>query len=192
MLAHRPRRRSPRTKAKIRHAAYLVLPIIFLILICAVGAGCGPSEPEDDLDALTDAAVKLMSAGRFDEALPVQERIAAADPSDAQIRIELGFNYLNHQGRPADAVRVMSQAVALESSARNLTFLAQAQVVGGDPAGAEESLLGAIAADKAYPYSYAVLVRLLRDAGRSDEAQGFVDQARKNGVDVASFDDQGA
>ncbi len=47
--------------------------------------------------------------GRHDEALALQERVVALDPKDVQTRIELGFNYLNHQKRAADAVRVLSR-----------------------------------------------------------------------------------
>jgi pentatricopeptide repeat protein len=145
----------------------------------------------EDLDALTGAAVDLMTAGRFDEALLVQERIVTLDPNDAQIRIELGFNYLNHQNRPADAVRVLAQAADLEPSARNLTFLSQAEMGNGDSTGAEKTLHAAVATDKAYAHSYVVLIRLLRESGRSDEAESVVEQARENGVDVGALSADG-
>ncbi len=45
--------------------------------------------------------------------------------------MELGFNYLNHQNAPAEAVTVFQEACALEPTAQYLSFLAQAQSGGG-------------------------------------------------------------
>ena len=86
----------------------------------------------DNLEALNGGAVCLLMLKRFDEALALQERLVQLDPTDAQIRVELGFNYLNHQARPADAVRVLAEAVRLDPVAKNLCFLAQAQDANGD------------------------------------------------------------
>jgi tetratricopeptide (TPR) repeat protein len=166
-------------------SAFLVL--VFLVPLCVYGAGCALSVTGEDLGELTDLAVTLMSAKRYDEALPVQERIAALDPEDAQIRVELGFNYLSHQNRPADAVRVMAEAVELEPSARNLTFLAQAQLGDGNRDAAETTLRQAIATDKGYPHTYQVLVQLLEESHRSAEIEGIVDLARENGVDLSTL-----
>ena len=84
-------------------------------------------ENPDDVEALSRAAVDLAFMGRFNDALPLQERMVAPGATDVQTRVELGFNYLNHQERPNDAVRVFGEAAELEPSAKNLTFLAQAQ-----------------------------------------------------------------
>ncbi len=90
------------TLPRARHHALSLVPVVLLVVVCLVSGGCGP-----DLGRLGEEAVGLMSSGRFDEALLIQERIASLDPTDAQIRVELGFNYLNHQNDAARAVAVL-------------------------------------------------------------------------------------
>ncbi|MBN1630510.1 MAG: tetratricopeptide repeat protein [Thermoleophilia bacterium] len=124
----------------------------------------------EDLEALNGLAVLLMLQRKFDEALPIQERIVAADPEDAQTRVELGFNYLNHQERPDDAVCVFEEAAALEGTAQRFTFLAQAQREAGRRDEAERSARRAIEVDPQYRHSYTVLIGLLESDGRMDEA----------------------
>jgi tetratricopeptide (TPR) repeat protein len=145
------------------------------------------SDPEDTR-ALRGSAVILMMAGRYDEALVAQEQLVKLDPSDAQTRVELGFNYLNHQDRPQDAVQVLGEAVALEASARNLCYLAQAQEGSGDAHGAEaeQTLRRAIDTEPSYAYSYQLLESLLRAEGRADEADIVRQQAVTLGVDATS------
>jgi tetratricopeptide (TPR) repeat protein len=138
----------------------------------------------DDLRALSGAAVALMVLQRYEEALEYQERVVAADPNDAQTRVELGFNYLNHQGRPLDAVRVFEQAAALEPTAKNLTFLAQGQEAAGDLQNAEHTLRNAIQVDPSYGYAYSQLAKLLSDQGRVAEAAQAEEEARTRGVEV--------
>jgi tetratricopeptide (TPR) repeat protein len=142
------------------------------------------AEEPDDLSALSGAAVALAILHRYDEALPLQERVIAADPQDAQTRVELGFNYLSHQGRPLDAVRVLAEAVELEPTAKNMTFLAQAQLGAGDTEGAEQSLRKAIETDPVYGYAYSQLADLLAADGRDDEATQVIEDARSRGVEV--------
>jgi tetratricopeptide (TPR) repeat protein len=141
------------------------------------------SDPNDAV-ALEAAAVDLLLLGRYDEALPLQQRLVDLDPNEVQTRIELGFNYLNHQDRPGDAVRVMREAVALEPTAKNLTFLGQALSADGDVGGAEDSLRQAIKTDPTYAHSYAVLVGLLKDLGRGDEIAAVVEAAAAEGIAV--------
>lgn len=125
------------------------------------------AENPEDVAALDGLAVVLMLKQEYDEALIIQEKVSAAEPNNVPTRLELGFNYLNHQGRPGDAVRVFKEAVNLEDSGRNLTFLAQAQTAAGDTPAAEQSLWQAIEVDPTYPYAYEVLVGLLRETGRA-------------------------
>jgi tetratricopeptide (TPR) repeat protein len=141
-------------------------------------------EDPDDLEALEGLASDLMLLGRYDEAVALQERVVTLDPDDVQTRIDLGFNYLNHQDRATDAMRVLGEAARLDRSAKNLTFLAQAQIVCGDLAGAESSLGAAIELDATYERSYSVLAALLTDEGRTDEAAQVVERAEQQGITI--------
>jgi tetratricopeptide (TPR) repeat protein len=137
-----------------------------------------------DLGALNGLAFDLLQLKRYDEALRVQETIVALDPKDALTRVELAFNYLNHHEQPAEAVQYLTQAVALEPSAKNLTFLAQAQIEAGDPAGAEASLQTALKTDPKYPHTYVVFLSFLDSRDRTGEAAVLRERARLNGVDL--------
>jgi tetratricopeptide (TPR) repeat protein len=142
------------------------------------------AEKPDDLTALSGAAVALMMLKRYDEAIGLQERVVAGDSRDVQTRVELGFNYLSHQNRALDAVRVLSDAVKLEPSSKNMTFLAQAQRAAGDIEGSEHSLRKAIEVDPGYGYAYTQLAALLTEAGQHDEATQVIEDARSRGLDV--------
>jgi Tfp pilus assembly protein PilF len=137
-----------------------------------------------NVEVLAALGADLYILGRFDEALPIQEKTVALDPEDAQTRIELGFNYLNHQDRPDDAVRVLTEAVNVDLSAKNLTFLGQAQEVSQDTVGAEATLRKAIETDPKYAFSYMVLRDLLVKRGRVQEAAQVEEAARQQGVDL--------
>ena len=80
--------------------------------------------------------------------------------------MELGFNYLNHQNAPAEAVAVLQEACAIEPTAQYLSFLAQAQVAAGDRSAAEATLRKAVDADKTYGRAYTLLISLLGGAGQ--------------------------
>lgn len=142
------------------------------------------AERPEDLQALGGGATNLLLLQRYDEALPLQERITALDPDDAQTRVELGFNYLNHQDRPADAVRAFGEAVAIDPSAKHLCFLAQAESVAGADLDAENHLRRAIDAEPSYPYSYRLLYALLIEQGRVGEATAVSEQAKKLSISV--------
>ena len=149
------------------------------------------SDP-NNREALDDAGVYLSQLGRFDEALVCQERLAGLNPSDAQIRVELGFNYLNHQRRTGDAVKVLGEAVKLDPSAQHLCFLAQAQTVAGDTQLAEQNLRQAIKSDPGYAFSYELLAGLLKNEGRSQEADTVIEQAASRGVKLAQSTGDGS
>jgi tetratricopeptide (TPR) repeat protein len=146
------------------------------------------AEDPANVVALSRAAVCLLALGRYDEALVLEERVVALDPTDALTRVELGFNYLNHQGRPDDAVEMLGEAAALDPSAKNLTFLAQAQAASDDYAGAESTLHQAMEADPEYGYSYGQLVRLLEEQGHGDEADEVREQALARGIPLADLE----
>lgn len=140
----------------------------------------------DNVEMLAALAADLMLLGRYDEALLFQERVVALDPNDVQTRVELAYNYLNHQDRAADAVRVFGEAAALDPTAQHLTFLAQAQIVSGDIGGAEQTLRHALEVDPQYAYSYMVLDSLLVSQGRTAEAAELKDLALLQGVQLES------
>jgi tetratricopeptide (TPR) repeat protein len=140
---------------------------------------------EDDPNrqaAIEDAAVRFFRMGCFDEALVLEEKLAAVDPKNAQIRVELGFNYLNYQDRAADAVRVLTEAAEIQPTAKFLCFLSQAHSAAGDTRLAEQDLNHAIQTDPGYVHSYQLMVALLEDQGRTGEAQEVVKQASSEGV----------
>jgi tetratricopeptide (TPR) repeat protein len=139
-----------------------------------------------NLGALSGMAVDLMQLQRYDEALPLQEKIVALDPKDALTRVELAFNYLNHQAQPAKAVQYLTEAVALDPSAKYLAFLAQAQTAAGDTQKAEETLRRAIATDKTYGYAYSLLIRMLEAQGRASEAADLRNAAAGAGATLES------
>jgi len=141
----------------------------------------------NDIKILTPLAADLMLLGKYDEALPIQERVVALNPKDVQTRIELAFNYLNHQNQPAKALQHLTQAVAADPSAKNLTFMAQAQIQAGDSAGAEKSLGKAMKTDPKYAFSYVVLTELLQKQHRTDEAAQVRAQALQQGIDPKSL-----
>jgi protein O-GlcNAc transferase len=140
----------------------------------------------DDLEALSGLAVVLAMQQRFDEALVYQERVVVADPDDVLTRVELGFNYLNHQGRAADAVRILNEAVELDGSAKHLSFLGQAQASAGQTGEAEATLERAIGADPSYEYSYRLLAELLEGQGRTQEAEQVISRATAQGIDISN------
>ena len=137
----------------------------------------------NNVEVLAPLGADLMLLGDFNEALPIQERVVALDPKDVQTRLELAFNYLNHQKQPAKAVEHLTQAVAIDPSAKNLTFLSQAQIQVGDLAGAEKSLNKALKTDPKYGFSYVVLVGLLQKEHRTNDAAQVRAQALQQGVD---------
>jgi tetratricopeptide (TPR) repeat protein len=138
----------------------------------------------NDARALDGLAAILLWQQKYDEAAVIEERAAASDDKNILVRLELGFNYLNHLDRSADAVRVFAEAATLEPSGKNLTFLAQARIASNDLAGAEEALRDAIAREPGYGYAYTVLVQLLTREGREDEASLVREAASKQGISV--------
>ncbi len=147
-------------------------------------------ENPNDLEALSGLAVALTLQGKHDEALPLQERVVAADPTDVQTRLELGFNYLNHQNRGKDAVRVLGEAAALEGSAKNLSFLAQAQTAVGSVGDAEKTLRQALEADPQYAYAYTLLIDLLEKAQRQADAAEIRNLAASRRVEIEATPSQ--
>jgi tetratricopeptide (TPR) repeat protein len=141
-------------------------------------------EKSTDVKLLSALGADLMLTGRFNEAVPIQEKTAKLDTKDIQTRVELAFNYLNHQNRPADAVRVLTEAVKINPSAKNLSFLAQAEASNQDMVAAEATLRRAIESDPKYAFSYKLLRDLLIKLGRTEDAVQIEDRARQQGVTI--------
>lgn len=136
----------------------------------------------DNLQALSGLGADLFASQQFDQALPIEEKTVRLDAGDAQTRVELGFNYLNHQNRATDAVKVLSEAVKIKGTAKNLSFLAQAQSAAGDDVAAKTTLRRAIVEDPKYPHSYQILQSILLSEGRKTEAAEVSRQASDNGL----------
>jgi Tfp pilus assembly protein PilF len=136
----------------------------------------------DDLAAVKALAGIFYLERKWDDALPVQEKAVALDPKETQIRVELGFNYLNHQGQPGKAVVVFQEAAALEPTAQYLGFLAQAQLAVGDQQTAEATLRQGLTKDKSYGHTYVLLIPLLERQGRTAEAAQLREAAQSAGV----------
>jgi tetratricopeptide (TPR) repeat protein len=145
------------------------------------------AEHPEDKDAVMGLAVDLFLLRDYDEALVYQERAVQLAPDDVQLKVELAFNYLNHQDQPQKAVEMLREATATERSADLLTFLAQAQLAAGQAQEAETSARSAIAEDRTYGWAYVFLVRLLEHQGRQAEAVSVKQAASAAGVDLGSF-----
>ena len=140
----------------------------------------------DDLGAIKGIAGVLYLERKWTEALPYQEKAVARDAREAQIRVELGFNYLNHQSSPQKALVVFQEASTIEPTAQHMSFLAQAQLVLGDARGAEQTLRKAVATDGSYPYAYMMLISLLEQQGRAAEASELRTTAEREGISLES------
>jgi tetratricopeptide (TPR) repeat protein len=136
----------------------------------------------DSLDALRGLAITLAVTGRFDEALDFQRRVCEADSSDAQTRVELALNYLNHQGRPDEAVGAMLEAVAVDPSPRNRALAGQVLIAAGQVAAGEEALRTLIQSEPQYGYPYQILVRHLERHERHEEAVSVRSLAEARGI----------
>ena len=181
--------------------------IVLVLLLGVVSAGCSSRSDEalhfdaqgnlkagmaiyqqiikqdpNNVGALAGMGSDLFLTQEFNQALPFEERTVELDHKDAETRIELGFNYLNHQNRPADAVCMFAEAASLDGSAKNFCFLAEAQRVTGSVVAAKASLHKAIDKDPKYAYSYQLLIVILDSQGRSDDAAAVFQQAAAQGV----------
>lgn len=110
-----------------------------------------------ELEALRALSANLMIAGAWDAALPYQQMLIALDPYDSQTRVELAFNYNNHQDSPSLGLKYMREAVYIDPSPRNLTFLAQMYKSSGRVQESRIVLTNAIAKHPEYAYAKHVL-----------------------------------
>ncbi|MBV9923451.1 MAG: tetratricopeptide repeat protein [Acidobacteria bacterium] len=103
-----------------RHAAARGL-LLFALLLLALSLPAY-AQGGEDLDALKQRASALMKETKYTEALPLLEKIAAAEPDDAQTQFYLGFALIaqaNNTKEPAarKALRVRARAAFVKAKA---------------------------------------------------------------------------
>jgi len=130
------------------------------------------------VDAARGLGLNLALLGRFDDALPYQQKVVQLDPRDSQTWIELAFNYLNHQSEPERGLRAMDEGARLDRSPKNRTFLAQALLLNDKTSSAKAELEAVITEHPDYSYAQVVLARQLQRAGRLEEAAAARSGAR--------------
>ena len=121
-----------------------------------------------------------LAAGDLAQALRHYEQGVAARPRDASLRLNLGFVLLQ-QGRPAQAVGCLQQALALRTSAEDIAhdahfLLGRAQAALGQPQQALASFSAAIRAKPGFAEPMEDALRLCREAGRHEEALAWAAQ----------------
>src|SRR5215204_2638769 len=107
-----------------RHGAHRVLIFTLILLVLSLPAyaqGGG-----EDLGAIKQKAAELLKQTKYTEALPLLEKIAAAEPDDAQTQFFLGFALIgqaNNTKEPATrkALRVRARAVFVKAKALGVT-----------------------------------------------------------------------
>jgi tetratricopeptide (TPR) repeat protein len=110
-----------------RHAAargLLLFSLLLLLTLSPPAAVCAQQGGED-LGALKQRAAELIKQTKYTEALPLLEKIAAAEPDDAQTQFYLGFALIgqaNNTKEPAarKALRVRARAAFVKAKALGL------------------------------------------------------------------------
>lgn len=134
------------------------------------------------VEAIKGLAVNLALLGRHDEALPFQEEVCRNDRSDAQTRVELALNYVNHQRRVKAAVPLLREAVDVEPSPRNRALLGQVLSVDGQDEAAEAEWRSLIDDVPTYRYAYELLMRQMERRLQQAELESLLRDAAKHGV----------
>jgi tetratricopeptide (TPR) repeat protein len=148
------------------------------------------SSHPDDAEAVKGLAVALSILHRFDEAVVYQEKAVRLDAMDSQLWVELGLNYLGHQGRPEEAVGALRAAADLDPSGRNRTLLAQALLADGRGEEAERELRSIIVDEPDFPFAYVLLLRELEKAGEAEAAAAVAESAAAHGVKLDAVDNE--
>jgi tetratricopeptide (TPR) repeat protein len=148
------------------------------------------SSHPDDAEAVKGLAVALSILHRFDEAVVYQEKAVRLDAMDSQLWVELGLNYLGHQGRPEEAVGALRAAADLDPSGRNRTLLAQALLADGLGEEAERELRSIIVDEPDFPFAYVLLLRELEKAGEAEAAAAVAESAAAHGVKLDAVDNE--
>lgn len=153
----------------------------------ARGSGAGAASPpgarspaaREAGQAEVEGALALAAEGRCPAALPRLEALAdGAAEGDARVHRALGLCRL-HLGRPAEAVRALERALALDpTDAEAALQLGAARYHLGDREGARAALerVGAPGRERAEWWLYRGLLAL--DAGESASALGALERAR--------------
>src|SRR5215204_5482504 len=84
-----------------RHGAHRVL--IFTLILLALSLPAYAQDGGEDLGAIKQKAAELLKQARYTEALPLLEKIAAAEPDDNQTQFYLGFALIGQANNTKDA-----------------------------------------------------------------------------------------
>jgi tetratricopeptide (TPR) repeat protein len=109
--------RQPLNAAAARRRLLLALPLLLLTLALPPTLRAQAGE---DVGALKQKAAQLVEQKKYTEALPLLEKIAAAEPDDAQTQFYLGFALIGQANNTKDAaarkaLRLRSRAAFVKS-----------------------------------------------------------------------------
>lgn len=143
---------------------------------------------------LNDEAVELNAAGRYQAAAERLRSALASAPEEAALRRNLRTVLQNwavaalNADRPADAVPLLEEALALAEDAPVLSALGIAHVRQGDFAAGRDLLERATAQGAADPATLSALGSAYRQLGQRAEAVDALHRAREAGARGADFD----
>ena len=113
----------------------------------------------------------------LDQRTELIEKAIAIDPENGAIQAYYG-NLLLNNGKASDAIPHLREAIRVgQATSIDYSYLATAQILTNDRAGAEETISEAL---KAYPYSVFLRTRravILKDLGRQDESNAEFSRA---------------
>jgi tetratricopeptide (TPR) repeat protein len=92
--------------------------VLLFVCLCAAQGAPARAQAADDIQTLKQKAGRLIEAQRYTEALPLLEKIAAAEPDDAETQFYLGFALIAQANVSKDA----AERESLKARART-TFL---------------------------------------------------------------------
>src|SRR5258705_10730411 len=127
-------------KQKNEFATSRICTMVFLCLLAASQSLSVDSQNSDSVEALKLSAQRLLKQQQYTEALPILEKLVAAEPNDMQHHFYLGFALIA-QG---DVTKDDAQRTALRLRARN-EFLKSKELGNRDPL--VDELLGSLPPD---------------------------------------------
>jgi tetratricopeptide (TPR) repeat protein len=146
-----------------------LLAVLFALL-CMTPAASGLAD--DSLAALKQQADALIKAEKFTEALPILEKIVAAEPNNASMQFNLGFALIGQAIVTKDAAERKAMRVRARNSFQKAKEL-------GETAPVLEALIEGVPADGAdsNPFSANIQANDLMNGAEALFAQGKLDEA---------------